>query len=123
MVMLKALSLAGPDPVPTALQGLSPPLDRSNDIDPPYVSAVATPLIAPFQSPLELIQAPSTHEPDCTTVRVMVIVEAFADSSVPVHVPARLANGPVGTVGPAPGRIGEEAVDPQAVIEQARTIA
>ena len=43
--------------------------------------------MAPCQSEVELIQAPSTQLPVWTTVTLIVLVERFADSNVPVHVP------------------------------------
>jgi hypothetical protein len=121
-VMVNIVSLTGPDTVPIALHGSLPP-DRSKDMTPLNASAVATPLMAPFQSPLELIQAPSTQYVACATVIVIVFETEFRDSSVPVHVPATFANGPVGTGTPGIGLIGEAAAPPQALAAQATTAA
>jgi hypothetical protein len=97
--MRSALSLAGPDAVPVALHWPPPLADRSREMKPPNASAVANPLIAPFQSPDVLTYAPSTQLPDCTTVSEIVLVGKFTDSRVPVHIPERFANAAVGVVG------------------------
>jgi hypothetical protein len=68
-------------------------------MNPLNASAVAKPLMAPFQSPDELTHPPSTQFSDCTAVTVMARVGKFADSKVPDHIPERSANGPLGRVG------------------------
>jgi hypothetical protein len=74
--------------------------------------------MAPFQSPVELVHAPSTQLSDCTTVRVIALGGKFADSKVPVHVPDMSANGPVGDAGEAAGDVGL-GVEPHALAKQA----
>jgi hypothetical protein len=61
---------------------------------------VATPLIAPCQSEVDVIQAPSTQLPVWTTVSAIECVEKLADSKDPVQVPDMSAKGPPGAVGP-----------------------
>jgi hypothetical protein len=78
--------------------------------------------MAPFQSPVELVQAPSTQLSDCTTVSVIVLGGKFDDSKVPVHVPDMSANGPVGAAGEEAGDVGL-GVEPHAPATQARAIA
>ena len=90
---------ARPDTAPVALHWPPPPADRSREMKPSNASAVAKPLIAPRQSPVELTHAPSTQLVVCATFTVMVLEEKFADSMVPVHAPERSANGPAGAVG------------------------
>ena len=114
-----ALWLARPDTAPVALHWPPPLADRSRETKPSNASAVAKPLMAPLQSPVELTQAPSTQLVVCATFTVIVLVEKFADSMVPVHAPERSANGPAGVVG-------EGAPDiepPHALATPARTIA
>jgi hypothetical protein len=95
-----------------------PAADRSKERKPEKASAVARPLIAPCQSDVELIQAPSTQLPVCTMVSVMVRVEKFDASKVPVHVPDRFANGPVGVVDDGAGDDEPHALLTQRSIEQ-----
>lgn len=93
-----AVWLAGPDTAAVAAHAPPPLADRSSEINPPNESAVAKPLIAPFQSFGALTHPPSTQLAVCTTVTVMARVGKFADSKVPDHIPERSANGPLGTV-------------------------
>ena len=76
--------------------------------------------MAPLQSPVELIHAPSTQLVDCATFTVIVLVEKFADSIVPVHAPERSANGPAGVVGEDPAAV-EPELDPHALTTQVST--
>jgi hypothetical protein len=73
--------------------------------------------MAPFQSPVELIQAPSTQAFDWATVKVIGIAGKFADSRVPVHVPDMFANRVAG--------VGEGVLDdaPHALATQATKVA
>ena len=119
-VTRSALWLAAPDTVPVALHWPPPLVDRSKERKPSNAFAVAKPLIAPLQSPVELIHAPSTQLVVCATVSVIVLVEKFADSMVPVHVPERSANGPAGVVGEGVTAVEPEA-EPHALATHART--
>jgi hypothetical protein len=81
--------------------------------------------MAPLQSPVELTHAPSTQLVVCATFTVIVLVEKFADSMVPVHAPERSTNGPegvVGVVGEGAGGV-EPDIEPHALATQVRTIA
>ena len=115
-----ALWLARPDRVLVALHWPPPLADRSKERKPSNPSAVAKPLMAPLQSPVELTQAPSTQLLNCETVSVIVLVEKLADSRVPVHTPERSANGPTGVVGDGVVAV-EPEVEPHALATQART--
>src|ERR1700730_7349007 len=79
--------------------------------------------MAPFQSPVVLSQPPSSQFPACATVSVIVPVEKFPDSNVPVQVPDMSANGPVGDVGEGAGDVELEVVPPHELATQARTMA
>jgi hypothetical protein len=118
-----ALWLARPDTAPVALHWPPPLADRSREMKPSNPSAVAKPLIAPRQSPVELTQAPSTQLVVCATFTVIVLVEKFAESMVPVHAPERSANGPAGAVGEGAPDIDPELEPPHAIATPARTIA
>jgi len=105
------------DTLAVALHWPPPLADRSKDRKPENESAVATPLIAPCQSDVELIHAPSTQLPVWTTVKVMVRVGKLADSNVPVQVPEKSAKIPV-----APG-VGEAVDEPHALLAHTRSTA
>jgi hypothetical protein len=100
-----------------------PPADRSNVRKPLNASALAKPLMAPRQSPVVLSQPPSTQLPACATVSVIVLVEKFPDSNVPVQVPDMSANGPVGDAGEGAGDAELGVEPPHELATQARTIA
>jgi hypothetical protein len=117
-VTRSALWLAEPDTAPVALHWPPPLADRSKERKPANPSAVAKPLMAPLQSPVELTHAPSTQLVVWATVTVIVLVEKFVDSIVPVHAPERSANGPAGVVGEGLGAVEPE---PHALATQART--
>jgi hypothetical protein len=123
LVTRSALWLAGPDRVPVALHWPPPLADRSKERKPSNPSAVAKPLMAPLQSPVELTHAPSTQLVVWATFTVIVLVEKFADSMVPVHAPERSANGPTGGVGIVGGGAGAVEPEPHALAMQVRTIA
>jgi hypothetical protein len=118
-----AVWLARPDTAPVALHWPPPLAERSREMKPSNPSAVAKPLMAPRQSPVELTQAPSTQLAACATFTVIVLVEKFADSMVPVHAPERSANGPAGVVGEGAPDIEPEVEPPHALATHARTIA
>jgi hypothetical protein len=118
-----ALWLAPPDTAPVALHWPPPLADRSREMKPSNASAVAKPLIAPRQSPVELTHAPSTQLVVCATFTVIVLEEKFADSMVPVHAPERSANGPAGAVGEGAPDIEPAFEPPHALATQATRTA
>ena len=109
---------AGPEMGAVASHWPPPLADRSNDRKPEKESAVAKPLMAPCQSDVELIHAPSTQLPLCTTVTVIVRVAKFAVSKVPVHVPDMSANTPVVLAGE-----GADVDEPHALLTHATSAA
>ncbi len=59
----RSVDPAGPDTAPVALHSPPPLADRSKERKPEKESAVEMPLMAPCQSDVELIHAPSTQLP------------------------------------------------------------
>jgi hypothetical protein len=80
--------------LPTPVQRSPLSVTASNEIWPENESAPANPLMAPVQSDAPLVHTPSTQLPPCTTVIVIVRVEKFSDSKVPLQFPAMLTTGP-----------------------------
>jgi hypothetical protein len=92
---------------PTSPDTLAIPLHLSAglsiDMDPENDALPANPLMAPSHSGGDVVHAPSTQLPPCTTSSEIVRGARFDDSNVPVHVPATLAGG----AGGGPGGEGE----------------